>query len=193
MSKVTLKDWPNVPVYGADKRPPQTASTDDLQNSSVNFVSYIPNEGDKVIFASWEETAPKILKQEVRAGSKAYIYLMPCYYVRKGTETQEPNWFNINALNKRDINMVPVNPTWYNLGNNLERAKGLCEMGEITRGTDRVIKVGEFDNVTKRNKIVPTIDPETGKQKIDEDGTAEMHVFTKDQSCAVFTPYVPAK
>lgn len=191
MSNVSKKGVTLPPIFQADKRPVAPVTIEELNVAGENFESYTPNEGDKVQFFNLEETLADLKKQPVRVGSKGFIYLVPCMYVRKGEKDPVAGWFNLNSLNKQDINRVAVNPSWYALGNYGARLKGLIEMGEITRLADKSIMVGEFDSTTNRNKVVPTLDPVTGQQKIDSDGTAMFHTLQKEQKAIVYTPYAP--
>lgn len=180
---VEIKSLPK--LYQEDVRKAEDVTIDQLTGIGEAFEGYTPQLGDVYRFPTLENMRFK--SQPVRAGSNGKVYFVSAQLTRNGKTFD--TWFNLNFLNKRDANQVPVNPTWYGLGDMKARVEALAKVGEI-RATGTVdINVPVFDRAANRNKVVPTIDKQTGLQMIDEYGTAMTHVETRKQTCTVITPY----
>ena len=176
----------NLPeMYQANTRKPEDVTFDQLKDVNVNFEGYTPQVGDIYRFPVLEEM--KFRSQPVRTDGNGKVYFVCAQLERGGVVTD--TWFNLGFLAKRDINQIPVNPTWYALGNAQARAAALAKIGEIKATGSVEINVPVFDRAANRNKVVPTLDPATGLQMIDEFGTAMTHVETRKQNCVVITPY----
>lgn len=173
-------------LYQAATRKPEDVTLDQLKEVNVAFEGYTPQVGDIYRFPAIEEM--KFKSQPVRADGRGKVYFCSAQLERGGVVSD--TWFNLGFLAKRDVNQKPVNPSWFELGNAQNRAIALAKMGEI-RATGTVeINVPVFDAAKNRNSVVPTLDPATGLQKIDEFGTAMTHTETRKQVCVVITPYV---
>lgn len=172
-------------LYQADVRKPEDVTFDQLKDVNVNFEGYTPQVGDIYRFPTIEEM--KFKSQPVRANGNGKVYFVSAQLERGGVVSD--TWFNLGFLAKRDAKQIPTNPTWYALGNAQNRAAALAKMGEIKAVSTVEIDVPVFDRTTNRNKVVPTLDPATGLQMIDEFGTAMTHVETRKQTCVVITPY----
>lgn len=128
-----------------------------LVNEGVNFDTYTIREGETLRFPKLEDM--EVQWVAVRKGSKSGYHIVKCESEYQGKT--KVTWFGLPALYKRDANNTPVNPTWYDLGNNLARLEALAAMGEIT-GVGKVeIDVPAFD--TDGNRIYA--------DKFNEDGT----------------------
>lgn len=180
---VELSDLPK--LYQEDIRKPEDVTIDQLAGIGEAFEGYTPQVGDVYRFPSLDKM--KFKAQPVRAGQNGKVYFVGAELERNGKKMT--TWFNLNFFNKRDANQIPVNPTWYAIGDMRSRVEALAKVGEI-RATGSVdIQVPVFDRAANRNKIVPTLDPATGLQKIDEYGTAMTHIETRKQTCTVIAPY----
>lgn len=180
---VEIKALPE--LYQANTRKPADVTFEELKDVNVNFEGYTPQVGDIYRFPVLGNM--KFKSQPVRAGGTGKVYFVGAQLERGGVKID--TWFNLGFLAKRDINQIPVNPTWYALGNAQARAEALAKMGEIKATGAVEINVPVFDSVANRNKVVPTLDPATGLQMIDEFGTAMTHIETRKQNCVVITPY----
>jgi hypothetical protein len=172
-------------LYQANIRKPEDVTFDELKDVNVIFEGYTPQIGDIYRFPVLGEM--KFKSQPVRANGRGKVYFCSAQLERGGITTD--TWFNLGFLAKRDVKQIPVNPTWYALGNAQARAEALAKIGEIKATGTVEIDTPVFDTVANRNKVVPTLDPATGQQMIDEFGTAMTHVETRKQTCVVITPY----
>lgn len=180
----------NLPeLYQSGTRKPTDVKFEELKDVNVNFEGYTPQVGDIYRFPALEEM--KFKSQPVREGQRGRVYFVSAQLERN--KVTKDTWLNLGFLAKQDVNREPVNPTWYNLGNAQARVQALAEMGEIKAVGVKKINVPVFDRVANRNKIVPTLDPATGQQMIDEFGTAMTHIETRQQDAIVITPYAEAK
>lgn len=112
-------------------------------------------------------------KVPVTAGSNNFYYLIHGDIIR-ADKSEEPSYFNLNSLNKRDVNGVAVNPSWQGLSPE-ERVKALCKMQEI-----KVVEMKTIDS--------PVYDGGQRKVVIDENNV--QHYVTRPQTVPVITPYV---
>jgi hypothetical protein len=178
--------------YQANIRPVEDVEWNDIKGSDEAYRGFSVEKGDVYKFPAFNTFKPKRqrVQRELRTlpnGQKekpAYVISIPCVRVRNGESSNQ--WFSLNFLKKQDANREYVNPTWMKLDDAEERAKKLCEMTEITVLNEKQIRVAVFEN--GRPKKVPTLDPNTGEQRIDEQGTAMEHVQTEPQTAYVITP-----
>lgn len=175
-------------LYQANVRKPEVVTFEDLKDVDENFEGYTPQVGDIYRFPVLEEM--KFRRQPVREGAKGKVTFVSAQLERNGVKTD--TWFNLGFLKKRDANQVPVNPTWYDLNGAQARVKALADIGEIRATGSVKINVPVFDRAANRNKIVPTLDPATGQQMIDQFGTAMTHIETREQDAVTITPYATA-
>jgi len=114
-----------------------------LINSGVNFDTYQIREGETLRFASFADTINpenNLLKErQVSKGSSNYFTVVKCESEYKGRK--KVTWFSLPSLKRQDVNNVPVNPSWYELGNDYDRLKALCTLGEIHGDKEIAIEV----------------------------------------------------
>ena len=174
--------------YQASTRPVETVSSfDDLKGVSESFSGFSVEVGDVFNFpiAAEQEIKRQRVQAKLRTDEKpTYVYFIKSVRTRNGVKTNE--WFSLNFLNKQDADRVAVNPTWYNLGDAKSRAEKLVAMGEIKVLDTKKIRVPVFQG--GRPNRIPTLDPNTGEQVIDETGTALTHVETRQQDAYIITP-----
>lgn len=178
-------------LYQASTRPVEDIQLGDLKGTSESFQAFSAEIGDTFSFPKLAEMMFKKqrVQRELRSGEKpTFVYFVSCVRTRNNVQTNE--WFSLNFLAKTDANRVAVNPSWYALGDNEARAKALAEVGEIKVLKEVTVKTPVF--VGGRPSRVPTLNPATGDQVIDETGTALTHVETRDQTSYEITPYAPA-
>ncbi|MBR3205915.1 MAG: hypothetical protein IKF58_05800 [Bacillus sp. (in: Bacteria)] len=183
---IKINNYPE--LYQSETRKPADVKFEELKDVNQNFEGYTPQVGDIYRFPVLEEM--KFKSQPVRSDGRGRVYFVGAQRERNGVI--KDTWLNLGFLAKQDVNREAVNPTWYDLGNAQERVKALAKMGEIRATGVKKINVAVFDRATNRNKVVETLDPATGKQMIDEFGTAMTHIETRSQDAVVVTPYVEA-
>lgn len=142
-----------------------------LVNSGVNFDTYQIREGEILRFASFKDMMNPDLKlvqeRQVSKGSQNYFTIVKCESEYKGHK--KVTWFSLPSLKRQDVNNKPVNPTWYDLGNDYNRLKALGALGEI-RGNHEI----EIDVVKE------FVTDEAGRQRpkqirvTNEDGTPKL-------------------
>ena len=158
-----------------------------LQNTGVNFDTYTIREGETLRFPKFEDM--EVEEVEVNRNRPGVtFYIVKCESEFNGVK--KPTWFGLPALYKRDAKNTPVQPTWYDLGNNLERLKKLAEVGEITGLKTVKIQVPVFDVDGKR---VQTTQYNPDGTPVMKDGQEVLVDQTKEQSVVVFTEYVAAE
>lgn len=174
-----------LPVLFDEKRRPseQVENFEDLKLEGQVFTSYSPKPGNTYRFPKFEEAIIK--KQPVQEGGTAMQYLIGCMSSEDG-KTFVPDWFSLNHLGKRDASNNPVHPTWSALGNIYERAKKLCEMGEVKASEKpRSIQQVVFDG--GKRVFVPERDA-NGQLVSDENGEPRMVVKTEPRDVYDLTP-----
>ena len=181
---IKIQNYPE--LYQSETRKPMDVKFEELRDVNVNFEGYTPQVGDIYRFPALEDM--KFKSQPVREGARGRVYFVAAQLERN--KVIKDTWLNLGFLAKQDVNREAVNPTWYELGNAQKRVEALAKMGEIKAVATKKINVPVFDRSINRNKIVPTLDPATGQQMIDEFGTAMTHVETRSQDAVVITPYV---
>ena len=103
-----------------------------------------------------------IVWRSISKGSKNGFYLVKCESEYNGKT--KPTWFSLPSLRKLDKDNVPVNPTWYDLGNDEARLAMLAKIGQI-EGLHKVdIKVYVLDETGKRKQT----------QLLNEDGSPQI-------------------
>lgn len=114
-----------------------------LVNSGVNFDTYQIREGETLRFASFEEMIdPKnelLHERQVSKGSQNYFTLVKCESEYKGNK--KVTYFSLPSLKRQDVDNNAVNPSWYELGNDLTRLRYLGAMGEIHGDQELTIQV----------------------------------------------------
>ena len=179
----------NVPIFGTNganaREHHKVSNLAALANEGVNFDTYTIREGETLRFPKFEDLEVEWVA--VRKGSKSGYNIIKCMSEMNGKT--KPTWFGLPALYKRDANNVPVNPSWYDLGNNLARLKALCEMGEIT-GTGSVeIDVPVF--TADGQRVYEDQFNEDGTPVL-ENGVQVSKPATKKQKVVLLSEYVPA-
>lgn len=165
-----------------------------LVNDGVNFDTYTIHEGETLRFPKLEDMEVEWVA--VTKGSKKGYHIVKCESEMNGRV--KPTWFGLPALSKRawvegnrddDFN-TPLQPTWYDLGNNLERLKALAQMGEI-KGTDTIeVMVPVFD--TDGNRVYEDVVDEDGNQLL-ENGEPVTRMKRKAQKVVIISDYAPAE
>lgn len=180
--------------YQASVRPVEDCTLDDLAGKSEAFNGFTVEVKDVYEFPELSKLVIK--KQRVQRKLRpnedpTYVYSIASVRTRNNEKSNV--WFSLNFLNKQDADRVAVNPTWVDLGDAKARAERLCKLGKIEVLGIKKIKVPVF--VNGRPNRVPTLDPTTGEQVIDADGTAVTHVQTTEQDAFLITPATaePAK
>ena len=143
----------DVPVSGTtgqnavNVRPIKDASQ--LLRSGVNFDTYQIHEGETLHFASFKDMInPEnglLQERQVSRGSNNYFTIVKCISEHNGR--RKVTYFSLPSLKRTGLEgefldkQEAVNPTWFDLGNDLERLKYLGAMGSITGGPGKKIKV----------------------------------------------------
>lgn len=133
---------------------------------------YQLNAGEGFRFPKFTDDL-QLEKVPVTEGSNNYYYLIHGDIIH-ADKSEESSYFNLNSLNKRDVNGVAVNPSWQPLSPE-ERIKALCEMQEI-----KVVEMKTIDS--------PVYDGGQRKTVVDENNV--QHYVTRPQTVPVITPYV---
>lgn len=189
----------NVPIFGttgSNAREHKSLKVADfekvLTNEGVNFDTYQIHENETLRFPALENMEVEWVA--VSKGSKKGYYIVKCESEIDGRK--KLTWFGLPALYKRahvegtredDFN-TPINPTWYDLGNNYARLAALAEMGEI-RGTDVMeVTVPVFD--AAGNRVYEDVLDEDGNPVL-ENGNPVTRLKTKTQKVVVISEYEP--
>lgn len=191
----------SVPIFGttgANAREHKAIKFQDfkksLEQSGVNFDTYTIHEGEILRFPKLEDMELEWVA--IRKGSKRGYFIVKCESELNGRK--KATWFGLPALSKRahfegedDENFnTPVNPTWYDLGNDYARLEALAKMGEI-HGEGKIdVYVPAFDddgNRVQENKLDEEGNP------ILEDGKEVLVTKRKKQTVVVISEYAPAE
>jgi len=178
----------DVPIFGTTgqnaREHKKVTNLSALQNDGVNFDTYTIREGETLRFPKFEEMEVEWVA--VRKGSKSGYHIVKCESEFNGRK--KATWFGLPALAKRDANNNAVNPTWYDLGNNLARLKALAEVGEITGVGTIEIDVPAFDR--DGNRIYTDVLDAAGNPVI-KDGKQVSEAATKKQTVVLISEYAP--
>lgn len=176
-----------VPIFGTTgqnaREHKRITNLNALQNDGVNFDTYTIRDGETLRFPKFEDMEVEWVA--VRKGQKAGYHIVKCESEYNGRK--KATWFGLPALAKRDANNVAVNPTWYDLGNNLARLKALAAVGEITGTGEVEIEVPAFDR--DGNRIYEDKFDEAGNPVM-KDGKQVSEAATKKQKVVLISEYV---
>ena len=191
IEKITTK----VPIFGTtgsnarEHKPVKDLNA--LVNDGVNFDTYQIHEGETLKFPKFEDLEVEWVA--VTKGSKRGYHIVKCVSEMDG-RAPKVTWFGLPALSKRawvegnredDFN-TPIQPTWYDLGNNLERLKALAEVGEI-HGTDVIeVMTPVFD--ADGNRIYEDVLDADGNQLL-ENGEPITRMKRKTQKVVIISAY----
>lgn len=183
-----------VPIFGttgANAREHKALKTEDLKklvNEGVNFDTYQIHEGEILRFPKFEDLEVEWVA--VQKGSKKGYHIVKCESELNGRT--KPTWFGLPALYKRakfegsnDEN-TPVQPSWYDLGNNLARLEALCKMGEIRGESTITVQVPVFD--AAGNRVYEDVFDEDGNPVL-ENGAQKTVAKMKDQKVVIISEY----
>lgn len=142
-------------AYGADKRPLESVSLDNLDGVHEDAVFYGIEPGEIIEF---EDSYTDVQKQfmfedenRVNArGERPTQYLVPVLRTKNGVT--EPSLFNLNTLNKRNANNEYVHTAITSAGGLKPRLARLCEWKKIIGGTEKTIMVAAFTTAGAREK-----------------------------------------
>lgn len=179
-------------MYQEAQRPSESFDFDELKGVGEPFGGFLTQQGDIWQFASLEayKTRPELrrkqrVQRDLRTGEKPrYAFFVLATRTRGGVTTNE--WFSLSFLSRTDSAQRPVNESWYKAGGHEARLAKLCEMGAIKVLDDLKIRVPVFQG--GRPNRVPTLDPITKEQLVDQYGTAVTHVETREQDAHHVTP-----
>lgn len=171
-------------LFGEKNRPSEVVEKkEDLKLEGQDFQYYTPKAGYTYRFPSFDEAIIK--KQQVVEGGTAYQYLIGCQSSQDG-KTFTEDWFSLNHLGKMDAENKPVHPTWRALGNIYERAKRLCDMGElVAKSTPRSIQQVVFEK-GKPVKVVAR--DANGQPLVDENNEPKLVNKTESRDIYDITP-----
>lgn len=171
-------------LFGEKNRPSEVVEKkEDLKLEGQDFQYYTPKAGYTYRFPSFDEAIIK--KQQVVEGGTAYQYLIGCQSSQDG-KTFTEDWFSLNHLGKMDAENKPVHPTWRALGNIYERAKRLCDMGElVAKSTPRSIQQVAFD---KGKPIKVVARDANGQPIVDENNEPKLVNKTESRDIYDITP-----
>ena len=170
-------------LFGEKNRPSEVVENkNDLKLEGQDFQYYTPKAGYTYRFPSFDESI--IRKQQVVEGGTAYQYLIGCMSSPDGRAFVE-DWFSLNHLGKLDAANKPVHPSWRALGNIFERAKRLCEKGELSaKATPRSIQQVVFE----KGKPVKVVARDDAGQPILENGEPKLVNKTEPRDIYDLTP-----
>lgn len=170
-------------LFGEKNRPSEVVENkDDLKLEGQDFQWYTPKAGYAYRFPTFDESI--IRKQQVVEGGTAYQYLIGCQSSPDGKVFNE-DWFSLNHLGKLDANNNPVHPTWRALGNIFERAKRLCEKGELNAKKEpRSIQQVVFE----KGKPIKVVARDNAGQPILENGEPKLVNKTEPRDIYDLTP-----
>lgn len=147
----------NVPIFGttgANARKTRKTNVEKLEESGVNFNTYGIRDGEILRFPKFEDM--ELMDVQVQPGSESWTTLVKCEseYTSPKTNvtTKAPTWFAIATLRRRDADNNPIQPTWYNLGNDRKRLEALAKVGEIKGEGTVQVEVPKFVN-NKRAEV----------------------------------------
>ena len=179
----------DVPIFGTTgqnaREHKKVTNLSALQNDGVNFDTYTIREGETLRFPKFEDMEVEWVA--IRKGSKSGYHIVKCE--SEFNDRKKATWFGLPALSKRDANNIAVNPTWYDLGNNLARLKALAEVGEITGVGTIEIDVPAFD--ADGNRIYQDVFDEAGNPVM-KDGKQVSEPATKKQKVVLLSEYEAA-
>ena len=153
----------------------------DLQNSGLNFETYTIKEGETLRFPKREDM--EIYWRAIRKGNKNGFNIVKCESEYKGKK--KVTYFSLPSLRTIDKDNTPVNPTWFDLGNDEARLQKLADMGEITGLNTVEITVYDLDDTGKRKQV--QIFEQDGTPKY-VDGKSVWEDKTKPRKVVVITP-----
>lgn len=163
-----------------------------LMNSGVNFDTYQIREGETLRFASFEDMMnPEnelIIERQVSKGSPNYFTLVKCESEYNGIK--KVTYFSLPSLKRQDVDNQPVNPSWFDLGNDLNRLRYLGAMGEIHGQHEVTIKVAKEFVPDEQGRLRPKqilLKNEDGSPVI-ENGKEKWVVDTRDAHPVTVTP-----
>lgn len=142
-------------AYGAEKRPLESVSLDTLGNVHEDAVFYGIEAGEIIRF---QDSYANVEKQFIfddpnrvnSRGERPCQYLVPVVRIKNGIETN--SLFNLNTLNKRDANNIPVHKDIVAAGALPQRVALLCSWHEILGGDETPIMVPAFNTAGQREK-----------------------------------------
>lgn len=184
-----------VPIFGTtgnnarEHKPVRDLSA--LVNDGVNFDTYTIHEGEILRFPKLEDMEVEWVA--VTKGSKRGYHIVKCQSELNGR--LKDTWFGLPALSKRahvegtnedDFN-TPTQPTWYDLGNNLERLRALAEVGEIRGESTIEVEVPVFDG--DGNRVYEDVLDPDGNQIL-ENGEPVVRMKRKTQKVVIISDYV---
>jgi len=179
----------SVPIFGTTganaREHHKVTNLTTLVNEGLNFDTYTIREGETLRFPKFEDLTVEWVA--VRKGSKSGYHIILCESEYK--DKKKTTWFGLPALYKRDANNEPVNPSWYELGNNLDRIKALCEVGEIHGTREVEIDVPVF-NAEGQRVYTDQFNPDG--TPVLKDGVQVSVPATKKQKVVLLSEYVPA-
>lgn len=180
----------NVPIFGTtgpNARKTRPTNLDKLSESGVNFNTYGIREGEILRFPKLEDM--ELRDVQVQPGSDIYTTLVKCeseYTNPKTNQTSKTTtWFSLATLRRRDADNEPIQPTWYNLGNDRARLEGLAKMGEIKGEGTIQVEVPKFVN-NKRVEVEVLNDDGT---PVIENGKVKVTYDNKITSVTVISEY----
>ena len=158
----------------------------DLENSGLNFETYTIKEGEILRFPKREDM--DIFWRAIRKGNKNGFNVVKCESEYKGKK--KVTYFSLPSLRTIDVNNVPVNPTWFELGNDEARLQMLAKIGEIEGKKEISIEVYDLDEGGKRKQVQLFNLDGTPQYK---DGKTVWEDKTKSRKVVVITPVPDAK
>ena len=163
-----------------------------LVNSGVNFDTYQIREGETLRFASFEEMIdPKnelLHERQVSKGSQNYFTLVKCESEYKGNK--KVTYFSLPSLKRQDVDNNAVNPSWFELGNDLARLRYLGAMGEIHGDQELTIQVPKEFVPDAQGRLRPKqiqVKNEDGTPKL-ENGEEVWKIDTRTAHPVTITP-----
>lgn len=173
-----------VPVFGTtgpNARKTRKTNLENLQNSGVNFNTYTIHEGETLRFPKYEDM--ECIDIEVTPGSNTYTTIVKCESEDKDGH-KKATYFSLASLRKRDAENTPVQPTWYDLGNDGARLRALAKVGEIHGERTVEIMAPKFINGKRAEVEVLNEDGspviENGKVKIAYDDRPQKVVIISE-------------
>jgi len=184
MANVSINTEKLPVLFGEKTRPSEVVEKKEtLKLEGQDFQYYTPKGGYIYRFPEFDKAV--IRKQPVVEGGTAFQYLIGCMSSPDGKNFSE-DWFSLNHLGKMDANNKPVHPTWRALGNIYERAKRLCEIGELSaKDTPRSIQQVVFE----KGKPVKVVERDSaGQPVLDKDGQPKLVNKTESRDIYDVTP-----
>lgn len=183
MANVQINEAKLPVLFGEKNRPSERVENkEELKLEGQDFQYYTPKAGFAYRFPSFDQSI--IRKQPVVEGGTAYQFLIGCVSSPDG-QTFNEDWFSLNHLGKLDAAGKPVHPTWRALGNIYERAKKLCDIGEVkASATARSIQQVVFE----KGKPVKVVARDEAGQPITENGEPKLVNKTEPRDIYDLTP-----